>query len=752
MAVALKSLYEFGQFCLDTEERVLLKDGEHIQLTPKVFETLLLLVQNQGRILSKEEMLNTIWQDSFVEESNLAFNIRKLRQALGDDKGSPTFIETIPRRGYRFKAEVKEVLQESPAAPQPEIRLRKTTIKNKEDINSEFFLNSLNDSLIEEQDFSSSQVIEKQATQQQGYTSFIHFFNTNKYILLVACLCLLVIAGGFIVWRISKTVADNKNTIKANTKINLERLSISNTHNATLSPDAKYLTYTTITNGQQSLWVRQIETNTNKEIIPPDDVNYYGIAFSKDSQQIYFARAKDREFGSIYRISILGGAATELIKDDPQGQFTISHDSKQIAFVRIYVVEGRREHALFVTDINGKNERKLITRRLPDWLWSPEWSPDGQHIICVVGNSHTAEPSEQINEVRVSDSAETLLLKPAWFHIRQVKPLKDGTGLLIVAKENSVDISQLYFFDYKSKEISQVTNDTQHYTAFSMTDDAKKISLTQTTLISNVWTTSYGNDEGAKQIASGMGKVNWTADNKIVFTSGMSNTGSTWVMNPDGRNASQLSFSNDNCGQPAVSPDGRYIVCMSNRTGKNHIWRMDSDGNNPIQLTDGSGEQNPSFSPDGKWVYYNPVDRWNVWKVSIEGTNPVKVTDKYCRTPEVSPDGKMFACYQQDNLNNWQLAIFGIEDGKLIKTFDLVSNKQLTNLHWTSDGKAVDYTAQVALVSNIWRQPLDGSKPRQITHFKSELIFGFAWSSDGKHLALTRGHWEDNVVLMTGFR
>ena len=112
MSLAVNHLYEFGAFRLDTDERVLrrLDDGASVPITPKVFSILLLLVENQGRILSKEEMMNAIWADTFVEESNLTFNIRKLRQALGDDAHECRYVETISRRGYRFKAEVKKVL------------------------------------------------------------------------------------------------------------------------------------------------------------------------------------------------------------------------------------------------------------------------------------------------------------------------------------------------------------------------------------------------------------------------------------------------------------------------------------------------------------------------------------------------------------------------------------------------------------------------------------------------------------------
>lgn len=100
--------FEFGPFCLDLAERVLICEGKLIPLTPKAFEVLSLLVQNHGRALSKEEMMRRTWPDSFVDESNLSQQIFQLRKALGDGDGR-SYIETIPRRGYRFTQDVKKV-------------------------------------------------------------------------------------------------------------------------------------------------------------------------------------------------------------------------------------------------------------------------------------------------------------------------------------------------------------------------------------------------------------------------------------------------------------------------------------------------------------------------------------------------------------------------------------------------------------------------------------------------------------------
>ncbi|HWY54651.1 MAG TPA: winged helix-turn-helix domain-containing protein [Terriglobales bacterium] len=100
-------LYEFHPFLLDTIQHVLLKAGRPVALSPKTYDMLLLLVQNSGRMLSKEELMKSLWPDSFVEESNLTQQVSMIRRALGDSPGDPHFIVTVPGRGYRFSAEVR---------------------------------------------------------------------------------------------------------------------------------------------------------------------------------------------------------------------------------------------------------------------------------------------------------------------------------------------------------------------------------------------------------------------------------------------------------------------------------------------------------------------------------------------------------------------------------------------------------------------------------------------------------------------
>src|SRR5262249_34334130 len=107
-----RCFYEFGDFRIDVTERELQRNGRTIPLTLKAFDVLLALVENRGHIIEKDRLLQEIWPDSFVEESNLTKHVSTLRQVLGDSRDEPKFIETISKRGYRFIASVKEAAEE----------------------------------------------------------------------------------------------------------------------------------------------------------------------------------------------------------------------------------------------------------------------------------------------------------------------------------------------------------------------------------------------------------------------------------------------------------------------------------------------------------------------------------------------------------------------------------------------------------------------------------------------------------------
>jgi TolB protein len=230
-------------------------------------------------------------------------------------------------------------------------------------------------------------------------------------------------------------------------------------------------------------------------------------------------------------------------------------------------------------------------------------------------------------------------------------------------------------------------------------------------------------------------------------------------MEADGTGQRQLSVDARENGFPVVSPDGRYVVWTSRSAGNHNIWRMDLDGGNPKQLTKGGKPMSAEYSPDGQWLVYDGYDplsgTLSLWKMPMVGGNPVQLTQTISQQPRISPDGKLIAYQYLDEASGLnKIGIIPFEGGQPLKILEVTSGAFFTLFthRWTPDGQAVAYARTLGGVSNIWSQPLDGSPPKQLTNFKSDRIFNFAWSRDGKQLALARGVANSDVVLISNFR
>src|SRR5260370_2218204 len=127
-----KHLLEFGPFRMDLDERVLMRDQETITLSPKAFETLLVLVQHSERVVLKDDLMKTLWPDTFVEGSNLSQHIFQLRKALGEKAHDPQYIVTVPGRGYRFAQKVVEFLHANDELVVPSSSIQTVTVEETE--------------------------------------------------------------------------------------------------------------------------------------------------------------------------------------------------------------------------------------------------------------------------------------------------------------------------------------------------------------------------------------------------------------------------------------------------------------------------------------------------------------------------------------------------------------------------------------------------------------------------------------------
>ncbi|MGI8639023.1 MAG: protein kinase domain-containing protein [Pyrinomonadaceae bacterium] len=576
-------------------------------------------------------------------------------------------------------------------------------------------------------------------------------------------LAVLVIALGGIAFALYKFLGKADKTPQA---IKIERLTTNGkSTTAAISPDGKYVVYSIDEGGQHSLWVRQVAASSSVQIIPPaEDVYYWGLTFSPDSNYINFAKVQFEKNVDwvLYQMPVLGGTQKKLITH-AQGGISYSPDGKQFAFVR-EEYPSAEESSLLIANADGTGERILASRKTPETFPSrqvtPAWSPDGKTIACIVSDETTGVGRMDVVEVNVADGTIKPVTTQKWEYISQIAWLQDKSGLLILGleKASAFYAVQIWHFSYPEGEARRITTDFNNYASMSLTADSNALVTVQSNTISNIWVAPNGDANRALQIKSGGNNeegiygLAWTPDGRVVYSSLASGALNIWIMKADGTGQKQLTVDAGVNFRAKVTPDGRYIVFASIRNDQGNIWRMNLDGSNPKQLTNGNSDWNPAVTPDSRWVIYMSQRKPYLWKVSIDGGNAAQLIDKNTHSPEVSPDGKWIVCsYRKDDNSTWRYAIIPYEGGEPIKVFDLLGKKG--NFRWSPDGRSLYYLRDTSGgVTNIWSFPLDDKPPKQLTNFKTEQIYNFAWSPDGKQLVLARGTTTSDVVLIKDFR
>ena len=571
----------------------------------------------------------------------------------------------------------------------------------------------------------------------------------------IAFFLLALVIVGLSIWAII-TLRPHKPS-QAFDKIRMTKITNSGkTLNASISPDGTYVAEIIDDGGKQSLWLRQIDVPAaSKQIVPQTEGQYEGLTFSRDGKYVYYVIWENNARDVLYRVAVLGDSPRKLSTEvnSPVG---FSPDGRNLAFIRTY---NQGESAVIVANSDGTDERLLAKRKVPNFFneVAPAWSPDGTSIACAVRSSSGGFRGSVV-KLRLSDGTESPLTSEVWALVEKVVWLKDNRGLIITARDQSSSPFQIWHISYPEGGARRITSDLDSYVDLSVSDDSSKLLTVQSTRLSSISVAKGRDASQFAQITAGVSEfygLAWTPDGRIVFGSVKNGNPDIWIMDGNGGGEKQLTFNSSIERDPAVSPDGRYIVYTSNQNGRFNVWRMDIDGGNLKPITSGDDEEYPQVSPDSAWVVYQGFVNGipTLWRASIDGGTPIQLTDKYSNWPAISPDGKLIACSYRGETGQWRLTIIPFEGGAPEHSFDMpipVINRFVwQRIRWTVDGKGIAYIDKRGGVSNIWSQPLTGGPPQKLTDFKADQIFNFAWSSDGQALAYLRGNITSDVVLVS---
>ena len=745
-------LYEFGPYVIDARSRILLKDGTTVRLTPKAFDTLLVLVQHASQVVEKEQLLKEVWPDIFVEEGSLSHNIHGLRKALGDDSSEPRYIETIPKRGYRFMAPVK-ITQPAPVGfsgrEDDALVIEKHTFARV--ITEEFAVTDLTPQhaplLSAPSGTEATQALTTGVVADRRKKRRIQAAVVGAGVLAVSAIAV------FVYVYMTRPPVTPPPTSRA--KSTLVRL----TNNSAIesrpvwSPDGRKIAFASNRDGMNEIYVMDADGSNAKRLTNnlTEDVN---PMWSPDGQKILFDTERDGNT-EIYVMDAEGGNQTRLTRNNAfDGTATWSPDGNLIAFA------SNRDTGppynpynldIYVMNADGSNIRRIVDD--PEYDVSPQWSPDGRKIVFVTGRNGNfdvyemnADGTDQRNLTADNDKGDG---SPVWSH--------DGNNIAFSRRIDGK--KQIFIMDAHGGNLKRVTNNAADSELPYWSPDSSKL-VFQSDREGNweIYTISVDGelaqltDDAADDLSP-----DWSPDgNRMAFSSNRNGKQHIYVMNADGSSLAQITNSPAEDTEPAWAPNGKRIAFSSLRDGNKEIYVMNADGSDQRRLTnDPAVDSFPRWSIDGKILFTsNRGGQSDIYVTDEAGANVTRLTTIGGSRASWSSDGKkvVFVARSTEIIGSaYWLQVYVIDaDGSNLKMITRSSNSTFVP-KWSSDGAKITFVVEYhGARANIFEIPADGGNLNRLT--VGPKFDGWpSYSPDGTKLAFEsnrNGNYEIYVMTL----
>ncbi|MGB6875007.1 MAG: protein kinase [Candidatus Acidiferrales bacterium] len=604
---------------------------------------------------------------------------------------------------------------------------------------------------------SSARTIAASGTHASGSSSVAAVAREHKFGLAATVIVILILAGAaaygiYSFLHRSEPVPFQNFTVTQVTSTGQAQL-------AAISPDGKYILSVQDENGKESLWLRNVPTNSDTQIIAPSFAIYLSLAFSPDGNYIYFRRAVDQTGTSynLFRAPVLGGTPQQ-IATDVDTDITFSPDGKRIAYLRGNdPVVG--QYRLLNANPDGSDEKTLLIEKNASPGVFPSWSPDGKKIAYVLPQRSTVELFDAASEkvTTLTEFKDRIIFEMHW--------LPDGRGLAVLySARPSYLQQQIGYIAYPSGSFHAITRDTNNYQTLTLSSDGQMMATVQVKATRTPYLLpASGSPESSLAEAPlqipGIFYLDWASNGDLL----VSNETNLFRVSRDG--SSRATLLSDSAGLIyAASPCGTDHIVLSwlgHQSASGFvgiaIWRINSDGSNAQQLVEKVGlVQNLACSPDGKMVYYADTSGDRMMEIPADGGEAeivpgTLIPNEFVATylGGLSPDGKQLPFFSEGAPGHMNLNIVNLNAGPNPPRRTLTPDSRVSGpVAFTPDGKALAYPITENGVANLWIQPLDGSPGRQITNFKSGTFQVFHWSPDGKTLAILRTNTQSDIVLL----
>jgi eukaryotic-like serine/threonine-protein kinase len=571
-------------------------------------------------------------------------------------------------------------------------------------------------------------------------------WRTSYWLVVLAIPCVAAIFG--LIYLSSS--GTNRSGISAVEKIRLT--TGGKASRAVITPNGDTVVYTE--NGE--LKARSLSNGDSRSLIGASAaVSYIGLALSPDGNYVYFSARHERSIVSLYRVPLAGGEQ-EWILNNVYGGISFSPDGRSFAFVRRY--PDLNEYALLIADANGSNLRKVaVTNRPNNFDGTPSWSPDGRTILCSAINTEGGFHFE-IQALDVGSGVLRAIPSRRWAWLGSLVWLPDSRNLLLVAQDENAVTAQLWRLDRITGEDLRMSDDSFIYEGLSGTADGQKFVAVKKMLESHLWII----DDSPVQMTSGFDKYDgvgglaWAPDGRLIYHSRASGRDAIWIVDSDGSGSQQLT--SDAGGGFSLSADGRFLVFQKLESSSLGLSKLDLTNGDEMRLTENSTDMTPHFAPDGQTIIYSHFDeKHSLFRISSDGGMPTRLFDEYrtISSPTFSPDGQKIALAfgrTQADVIRSGIAVLSSDGNRVLDTFDVNLSfgtiYEHPTVQWSPDGRYLSHITLEGGVSNVWKIDTADGIASPVTNFKVGRIFNFAFSPDGKRLALARGRVESDVLVL----
>ena len=567
------------------------------------------------------------------------------------------------------------------------------------------------------------------------------------------------------IWALSQKGQESTDAQRPAAALSLQRLTASGkVTTAAISPDGNFFAYVQTSEGVgQTLNLRQISKGQGLQLVPLQRVGYWGLRFAPDGSEILYATKSGGDpTGILYRISTLGGLPQKVDLEGIDSQIAVSPDGTRLAWYRSQYPQADQS-SLVVAKTDGSEIRTLVTVTKPELLaplffTGPSWSPDGQRIAVSVGSAEGGLKSRlAVYGANTGDLEWTS--QANWFRAAQTSWLRDGTGILLIARAGLQGTDQIWHVPYPEGTPRLVTNDLLTYRLITLSADGESLLTVGAKTTSDMWVAPRDSSAPPRKISTGDGDgyfgFTFTSDGRIVYPTSNAGQLDLAIMGADGTNSTLLTSSDVDETWPKVTPDGRIVYLARTPAGAD-VRKMDIDGGNQQTLATATGSIMTMFdiSPDGEWVIYEDSITGfpTLWRVPFEGGMPEQLTTYESERIAISPDSSRIAFYYRDSIDSpRQIGIAPIAGGDVEVTLQQPGYFARSFIRWTAGGESLLINSVQDDRANLWRLPLDGGEPERLTDFDEPRLSWVAFHPDGETMVFNRTKWSRDAILIKNF-